>query len=372
MRAVGEKMEAFLTFKLGRITVGVSGDTELARSVTAELDPVASDGSTNPDLLFRFLDRVHDDAAMPGEWEVSGRRRHLRVSLSSKDGPCAVVYVAAQLPWWYLGMPRPTFKMAHPAYIDQFEYLAGSFLYQVFDGVVQALSLTANQSFLHTAAVEKEGVRVAIVTRGGMGKTGSLLRLVVDHGWRYVSDDWTIVDDSGVLYLSHKSIHVHPRNLSGLRDGEKLVLRNRGLVDRTVWRTRRRVTGQRGLKRQSHPVALLGPDRVGSSGPLSGAFLVRRGDIGNVAEVPVDASEFAESAAAITTRELAPSMGLWEPNLNVNGPEQLRLHEIHARTAAVLRRALHGGPMLRMLTVPRTMPEPQIEDCLVRTIAAVT
>jgi hypothetical protein len=54
--------------------------------------------------------------------------------------------------------------------------------------------------------------------------------------------------------------------------------------------------------------------------------------------------------------------------LTVGGPDSLQLHELPARTESVIRRALHGV-RLRLLTVPRSMPEPQIEDFLVRTVA---
>lgn len=362
----GNLVETYRTFRLGRTTFAVSGDGAFGRAVAAELRPVASDDSKSPELIFHFLDSMRRGSTLPGQEEFDGRQ--MRASLSWAERHCPVVYVAAMLPVLYRAMPRLAFRSIHPAFIDRFEHLASGFLYQVFNGLVQALNLSANQSFVHTAAVEREGNRVAIFARGGMGKTGSLLRLVHDHGWRYLSDDWTILDDSGVIQLSHKSIQVHPRNLSGLSDGEKFLLKHRSFIDRWAWNTHRRLLNRRGVKRRSQAAALFGPARVGSVGPLSAAYLVERGDVNEIHDDMADINYFVSTTAEITARELAPSLRLLGPQLTAAAPESFHLDSFPARTEAIIRRAFERVT-LRVLTVPRSMPEPQIEDYLVRTVA---
>ncbi len=78
--------------------------------------------------------------------------------------------------------------------------------------MVQLANLSAGQSFLHASAVESDGGAWPSWPAGEWVRPARLCD-VGSGGWRYVSDDWTVIESPGVVHRSHKQLQLFPRNL---------------------------------------------------------------------------------------------------------------------------------------------------------------
>lgn len=348
-----------ITVSLGLVTITISGPDLLAAAVAHDLDLPSAESQAPVALELSF-----PGGASPLPGTVLEGTRMLRASFD-RQGAHLVVYVQGALPGAQARLPDPLYRFVHPAHLTRAGYAAQLVRYQLFDGVAQLANLSAGQSFLHASAVEGDGRRVAVVARGGMGKTGSLLQLVNSDRWRYLSDDWTAIESSGVVHRSHKPLQVFPHNLAKLPQGEALLLASRPAGDRFSWWLRKRAGRAKGMSRKVTAAELFGDDRMGSAGPLSEVLLVRRGDVGQIVEQDVDVAELASEAAAIVAKELAPSLRLLGPHLSeLSGGTWTSADQVYAATEKVLAEAVAGCER-HEVRVPRAMPEPEIERYLV-------
>ena len=63
----------------------------------------------------------------------------------------------------------------------------------VFDYLTQLANVELGQSYLHASSFERDGQGVAMAAWGGVGKTTAMLKLVGEHGWRFLSDDLNLI-----------------------------------------------------------------------------------------------------------------------------------------------------------------------------------
>ena len=190
-----------------------------------------------------------------------------------------------------------------------------------------------------------------------MGKTGTMLQLVAD-GWRYLSDDWTIINSGGVIEPSDKPLEVHPRNLGLIANGERFLIGSLRGSDSIAYRLRRLFGMAR--RRKVRIEQLFGPDSVGMSGPLTHAVLVRRADVAEFTECPVAASELGSEAARIVRRELSASAGLIGPVCDEVRPGSGRCRDAWLGTENVLAAAFRSTTRIAIL-VPQRASEREIE-----------
>ena len=66
--------------------------------------------------------------------------------------------------------------------------------------IAMELSLLAtNHTWIHAAALEKNGDVLLLPSWGGVGKTATVCRYVREYGWRLLGDDLVIIGERGVL-----------------------------------------------------------------------------------------------------------------------------------------------------------------------------
>jgi hypothetical protein len=70
---------------------------------------------------------------------------------------------------------------------------------------------------LHSACVSLDGVGVMLSARTDTGKTATVLRLLRDHGGRFLSDDMTMVDASGHAVCFPKPLTISAHTLRAVR-----------------------------------------------------------------------------------------------------------------------------------------------------------
>jgi len=72
------------------------------------------------------------------------------------------------------------------------------------------MALQNRAVFVHGAALERDGQALLFPSWGGVGKTALVAELVRSHGWGFLGDDLTLVDESGWCYAFPKAMVLYP------------------------------------------------------------------------------------------------------------------------------------------------------------------
>src|SRR4029078_8606315 len=89
------------------------------------------------------------------------------------------------------------------------EQLAKNFMSDVFDYLTQIKKLEVGQSSIHASSFTKDDRTVVVAAWGGIGKTTSMLKLVAEDNWNFLSDDLGIIDETGFIYRSPKKMQIY-------------------------------------------------------------------------------------------------------------------------------------------------------------------
>ena len=96
--------------------------------------------------------------------------------------------------------------------------------------IAMELSLLAtNHTWIHAAALEKDGSVLLLPSWGGVGKTATVCRFVRNYGWRLLGDDLIIVGEQGARpFLKPFVIYPYHRDLFPelFSQGEKKIVTN--------------------------------------------------------------------------------------------------------------------------------------------------
>jgi hypothetical protein len=128
---------------------------------------------------------------------------------------------------------------------------------------------------LHGGVADLAGRAIAFAGTGGAGKTSLLFAFMRLAGARYLAEDFAIVDGSGIVHFSPKSVSIYATDRHVGDVALDAYLRRLAPADRFKWSLHRRVF--KTIPMVKAPVAeLLSAERVGSSAPLATCiYLIR-------------------------------------------------------------------------------------------------
>ena len=223
------------------------------------------------------------------------------------------------------------------------EEIAKNFTYGMYDYMCQVSQLPLGQTWLHASSFERDGRGVALCAWGGIGKTSAMLKLALEDGWRFLSDDLALIDDGGVLWRTPKRMQIYGYNVSGQPVLEAALLDGRSALDRASWAWHLRRRGPRGVRRRVSAESLLGASRVAERAALHSIYFLERADIPDFVCDPLAVDELAERAAWILWKELQPFVDI-AAALNGAGASSLlpRPQDLHEAAVEVLCKALTG------------------------------
>jgi len=91
----------------------------------------------------------------------------------------------------------------------------------VYTNIIEALlrfvMVSRDRMLLHSACVELDGTGVMLSALTDTGKTGTVLRLLEEHGGRFLSDDMTVVDAHGTGWCFPKPLTISAHTLHAVR-----------------------------------------------------------------------------------------------------------------------------------------------------------
>jgi dolichol-phosphate mannosyltransferase len=167
-----------------------------------------------PELEFFRAQWVADDdldiAVRVGD--VGRRRPHRRASMTQYVDPAVIRYEE------HFGRAGANFRihLGQPISVEVGPLLARS-CHVVYTNILEPLlrfvMVTRGRMLLHSACVEVNGVGVMLSALTDTGKTGTVLRLLREHGGRFLSDDMTVIDAHGNAWCFPKPLTISAHTL---------------------------------------------------------------------------------------------------------------------------------------------------------------
>ncbi|MHB1168815.1 MAG: hypothetical protein ACYC28_05985 [Longimicrobiales bacterium] len=358
--------DSIRVYALGRLGFSVSGTDPILPYIQSELQPLeVKEGSADVRVHFVFtphLPELHEPVIMSPvsvsrdalltthgglTYHLSGSPPDLRVHLRSNSTFATERFA----PDWLLRTSSSNFLLRS-------EKVAKNFMYNVFDFVTQLANVTLGQSYIHASSFARDGRAVALVAWGGVGKTSALLKLVGSGGWRFLSDDLGLIDDTGTAWRTPKRLQIYGYNVRGEPDTYRALMSRRNLVDRIAWHVRERTAGSKRVRRRTSAEELFGAENTGSHAELTDLFFMERADVSQFTVEPIETHELARRAARTIVRETQPlhelMTAVYSSGLHPALPTP---EEFYNGTFETLLRCLEGQPS-RLVRVPlRAGPE---------------
>jgi putative flippase GtrA len=159
-------------------------------------------------------DREVDIAVRVGD--VGGRVPRRRAAMTEYTAPAAIRYEE------HLGRIGANFRvfLEDPISVEVGPLLARS-SHVVYTNIVEPLlrfvMVSRDRMLLHSACVELDGTGVMLSALTDTGKTGTVLRLLREHGGRFLSDDMTVIDAHGNAFCFPKPLTISAHTLRAVR-----------------------------------------------------------------------------------------------------------------------------------------------------------
>jgi hypothetical protein len=241
-------------------------------------------------------------------------------------------------------------------YLNRNQTVAKNFMYDIFDWSTHLAQLKLGQSFMHASSMEREGRGLAVVGWGGVGKTTSVLKLVIENGWKFLSDDLGIIDDAGNITRAPKRLQVHGYNLEGQPTIRDRVLHKRDLFDQLSWMYMLRRRGVKGVRRRISPQVLFGEAALGCGTKLTDLIYLERTDGDKPTLHDMHPAEVARRISAIVMAEIEPYGAIYREAEAGGAKFMTRPSKVQAHTRDVLHKAFSSA-RTRLIRVGRN-PDP--------------
>jgi len=226
--------------------------------------------------------------------------------LSRGNGPL-LLEIAVRSSLLHELAPNPVSRLKNWNYLTRAEDIAKAVIYDALDPVLQLANTQRKQTFLHASALISPNGEVAVFGGwGGVGKTSTILSLVLGQGYRYLSDDLVVIDSAGIVYRSPKRLQIYPYNTNGNKHLEHEFLKGRSWIDTAQWKGRGAILGPKRVRRRIAAEELFGSSRVGTHGKASRYYHLLRGNFTKLQTTKTTAAASARMASNILLHELQP------------------------------------------------------------------
>jgi dolichol-phosphate mannosyltransferase len=166
-----------------------------------------------------------DIAVRVGDVGRRGPRR--RAAMTEYADPTVIRYEE------HLGRLGANFRarLSDPITVEVGPLLARS-CHVVYTNIVEPLlrfvMVSRGRMLLHSACIELDGIGVMLSALTDTGKTGTVLRLLREHGGRFLSDDMTVIDPDGGACCFPKPLTISSHTLRAVRAND---------LTRSEWRS---------------------------------------------------------------------------------------------------------------------------------------
>lgn len=338
-----------LARKMGRLTIGFDGTGPIANEIESELREGLPTKGTAPDVLFRFVSELpaasfrRNGSVLIGSDQIRVQRGGYVYEPAVRDDVIDVTLSAPTADEKTKGLRGSAARFRDWNYLNQHQSVAKNFMYDIFDWTTQLAQLELGQSFMHASSMTFENRGMAVVGWGGVGKTTSLLKLVIENGWKFLSDDLGVIDDTGKVTRAPKRLQVYGYNIEGQPAIRERVHKDRTLLDQLSWMYMLRRRGAKGVRRRISPKALFGEAYLGNSAKLTDLIYLERTDADQPSLHDIDAREVARRMSAIVMAEIEPYGAICREAEAGGATFMRRPAEVQEHTYEVLQKAFSSA-----------------------------
>jgi hypothetical protein len=298
-------------YQLGNLVFALSGEDPVLPHLREELKSIKINEDKRPMLRFRFgkvskdlENGIYVSPVICTEKEVLCSSGGFFYRVKEDKGALTVDIQSNPIGGKRKMFPRIA-KIRDWNFLLPAEQVAKNFMYDVFDYLTQMQNLHAGQSYLHASSFTRDGRTVAVAAWGGVGKTTSMLKLVVEDNWKFLSDDLGIIDEAGFIYRSPKKMQIYAYNVEGQPALRHMLLHGRSMVDMLNWYYRKSKYGIKKVRRRVSADELF-KDKVGVSGRLTDVFFIERAAVRGFETYPISPDELAAKTAWTVMSEIDP------------------------------------------------------------------
>ena len=298
-------------YQLGNLVFALSGHDQVLPHLRKEFESIEISEDKRPMLIFRFGKVSRDmsngifvSPVICTEREISYSGNGFFYRVAEEGGVLTVDIESIKIGGKKEMFPRLA-KIKDWNFLLPTEQLAKNFMYDVFDYLTHIQHIGIGQSYVHASSFTKDHRTVAIVAWGGIGKTTSMLKLVVEDKWKFLSDDLGIIDENGVIYRSPKKMQIYAYNLEGQPALQKMLLHGRSTIDLLNWYYRKAKYGIKKVRRRVSAEELF-KGNVGVRSKVTDVFFIERASVADFEMHPITADELAAKAAWTVMSEIDP------------------------------------------------------------------
>lgn len=298
-------------YQIGKLVFALSGEDQVLPHLREELKSIEIYEKRAPALVFKFgkvskelPNGIYVSPVICTEKEIlyAGSGFLYRVQ---EDNGVLTVHLQSNT----IGRRKKMFptlaKVRDWNFLLPEEQLAKNFMYDIFDYLTQIQNLDLGQSYMHASSFTRDNRTVAVVAWGGIGKTTSMLKLVTEDNWKFLSDDLGIIDENGYIYRSPKKMQIYAYNVEGQPALRKMLLKGRALIDMLNWYYRKARFGIKKVRRRVSADELFN-ENVGVSAKLTDVFFIERAAVNDFETHPITVNELAAKAASTVMSEIDP------------------------------------------------------------------
>jgi hypothetical protein len=228
-------------------------------------------------------------------------------SLFDRQSPSMVkVYPRQPLSISRVNAPVEFFRrLKRPSFEGRTWQTANSIMsYSLFWFVLHSVLLKKDAAFLHGSTIDWDGKAVILTGTGGCGKTSTAFKLLEDPQAKYLSEDFSILSNTGSLYYNPKLMSIYG---SDTRNDQKILIdyvENRmSIMDRLHWKW---TLGRRNGNplRKISPEEALSPDRICKRSDIDSVYYLVRSREKEISHREIGIHELAQRCSDASLREL--------------------------------------------------------------------
>jgi hypothetical protein len=154
---------------------------------------------------------------------------------------------------------RSQYKFQHFASSDDYyfeKFYSSGFLPLTFLAMMEK-----SQIFLHSSCISNKEEAIAFTGGGNVGKTSLATSLIFKYGFKFLSDDMSIIDDDGIVYLNPSYVGFSPSNIDKVPLLQTKLFKELSFGQKMQWQCLRKLLGNSGVSKRILPTHLF-PDSI--------------------------------------------------------------------------------------------------------------